>query len=148
MNIRRFLVLKFYQAWGRFDAFSHFNEFEGFTAHQFASFTSSFFCFHHETFIAFVSIPSSNSTPSGGSSDLQDRLTAAVSSIHTSDGARIFELDQDPSLSLLTEVGMANPSMCAPSTRSSHSDSQLLEELTGKSADSLDMVDVLLPPVV
>ena len=75
-------------------------------------------------------------------------MTAAVSSIHTSDGARIFELDQDPSLSLLTEVGMANPSMCAPSTRSSHSDSQLLEELTGKSADSLDMVDVLLPPVV
>ena len=84
---------------------------------------------------------SSALTTSGGSSDLQDRLSAAASSIPTSDGSGILDLDQDPPLSRSTGVGMAHPSMRPSSTESLHPDSQLLVEPTGKSVDLLDVVD-------
>ena len=84
---------------------------------------------------------SSALTTSGGSSDLQDRLSAAASSIATSDGSGLLDLDQDPPLSRSTGVGMAHPSMRASSTESLHPDSQLLVEPTGKSVDLLDVVD-------
>ena len=84
---------------------------------------------------------SSDTTTSGDSIDLQDCLTAASSFIPVSDGAGIFGLDQDPSLSRLTEVGMTNPSMRVSSTESLHPDSKLLVEPAGKSVDSFDVVD-------
>ena len=59
-------------------------------------------CFHHETCFAFVSIFLSAPTALDGSSDLQNYLTLAACSIPTSDGAGIFGLDQDPSLSCIS----------------------------------------------
>ena len=45
---------------------------------------------------------SSAPTALDGSSDLQNYLTLAACSIPTSDGAGIFGLDQDPSLSCIS----------------------------------------------
>ena len=80
-------------------------------------------------------------TASGGSSDLQDRLSAAASFIPCRDEAEILGLDQAHPLSRSTGIGMDNPFMRAPSTESIHPDSQILMEPTGKSVDCLDEVD-------
>ena len=71
------------------------------------------------------SLSSSSSPPlSGGSSDLQDRLTATTASISIGIGndQEFIGLDQDPYLAVSSVDGMDPPAMRVQSTDSLHDD--------------------------
>ena len=89
-----------------------------------------------------LSPPSSLSSPSDPyisscSSDLQDRLTEATASIFIGidNDQEFIGLGQDPSLAVLSGIGMASPVMRVTSTENIQGGKQLLGDPTGKLAD-------------
>ena len=84
------------------------------------------------------SISSSSDPPLlGGSSDLQDRLTAVTASISFGLGndQGFIGLGQDPSLTVSSVDGIGPPAMRVQSTDSLHNDKQILGDPTGKLLD-------------